>query len=178
MGYGFYLNYVPEEEVPMLLELNRSGFRAFYDQPIEKRRLCMMSYDFHIENEGRKKLINHKITPLVMTNDGRVWLALCTISLSAHRDAGHIQMRMLGQSYYWEYSLDGHRWKQCDLIILKPEEKQVLALAARGNSIHDISEQMYRSVDTIKLYRRNLFEKLNVASITEAVAFASNYGLL
>ena len=87
-------------------------------------------------------------------------------------------MRMLGQSYYWEYSLDGHRWKQCDLIILKPEEKQVLALAARGNSIHDISEQMYRSVDTIKLYRRNLFEKLNVTSITEAVAFASNYGLL
>ena len=178
MGYGFYLNYVPEEEVPMLLELNRSGFRAFYDQPAEKRSQCMMSYDFHIENEGRKILINHKITPLVMTNEGRVWLALCTISLSSHKDAGHIQMRILGQSYYWEYSLTIHRWERCDLITLKPEEKQVLALAARGNSIHDISEQMFRSVDTIKLYRRNLFEKLNVSSITEAVAFAVNYGLL
>ena len=178
MGYGFYLNYVPEEEVPMLLELNRSGFQAFYDQPKENRRKCMMSYDFHIENDNRKPLINHKITPLVMTNEGRVWLALCTISLSSHKDAGHIQMRMLGESYYWEYSLAVHRWERCELITLKPEEKQVLALAARGNSIHDISEQMFRSVDTIKLYRRNLFEKLNVASITEAVAFAVNYGLL
>ena len=178
MGYGFYLNNVPEEEVPMLLELNRSGFRAFYDQPVDKRKQCMMSYDFHIDNDGRRILINHKITPLVMTEEGRVWLALCTISLSAHKEAGHIQMRMLGQSFYWEYALDIHCWKRCELITLKPEEKQVLALAARGNSIQDISEQMFRSVDTIKLYRRNLFEKLNVGSITEAVAFAVNYGLL
>jgi DNA-binding CsgD family transcriptional regulator len=178
MGYGFYLNYVPKAEVPMLLELNRSGFRTFYDQPEDKRRQCMMSYDFHIENNNRKLLINHKITPLVMTNEGLVWLALCTISLSSHKEAGHIQMRMFGHHDYWEYSLAVHRWERCELITLKPEEKQVLALAARGNSIHDISEQMYRSVDTIKLYRRNLFEKLDVASITEAVAFAVNYGLL
>ena len=87
-------------------------------------------------------------------------------------------MRMLGQSYYLEYSLAIHRWERCELITLKPEEKQVLALAARGDSIQDISEQMFRSVDTIKLYRWNLFEKLNVASITEAVAFAVNKGLL
>ena len=48
MGYGFYLSHVPENEVPMLTELNRSGFRAFYDEPVENRRQCMMSYDFHI----------------------------------------------------------------------------------------------------------------------------------
>ena len=34
MGYDFYLSYVPKEEVPMLTELNRSGFRAFYDEPV------------------------------------------------------------------------------------------------------------------------------------------------
>ena len=37
MGYDFYLSYVPKEEVPMLTELNRSGFRAFYDEPVENR---------------------------------------------------------------------------------------------------------------------------------------------
>ena len=73
-----------------LLEQNRSIFRAFYDQPKEKRQQCMMSYDFHIENYNRKPLINHKITQLVTTNEGCVWLALCTISLSSHKNAGHI----------------------------------------------------------------------------------------
>ena len=67
MGYGFYLSHVPENEVPMLTELNRSGFRAFYDEPVENRRQCMMSYDFHITHGDRLLLVNHKITPLAMT---------------------------------------------------------------------------------------------------------------
>ena len=58
MGYDFYLSYVPKEEVPMLTELNRSGFRAFYDEPVENRRQCMMSYDFHIAHGNRLLLIN------------------------------------------------------------------------------------------------------------------------
>ena len=33
MGYAFYLSHVPEEELPMLTELNRAGFRAFDDLP-------------------------------------------------------------------------------------------------------------------------------------------------
>ena len=41
MGYGFYLNYVPEEEVPMLLELNRSGFLA-----------TKIMYFFHFPNDN------------------------------------------------------------------------------------------------------------------------------
>ena len=85
MGYGFYLSHVPEDEVPMLTELNRSGFRAFYDEPVENRRQCVMSYDFHITHGDRLLLVNHKITPLAMTDEGRVWLALCTVSLSPHK---------------------------------------------------------------------------------------------
>lgn len=91
MGYGFYLSHVPENEVPMLTELNRSGFRAFYDELVENRRQCMMSYDFHITHGDRLLLVNHKITPLAMTTEGRVWLALCTVSLSPHKEAGHIE---------------------------------------------------------------------------------------
>ena len=95
MGYDFYLSYVPKEEVPMLTELNRSGFRAFYDEPVENRRQCMMSYDFHIAHGNRLLLINHKITPLAMTTNGRVWLALCTVSLSSQKEAGHITPAIL-----------------------------------------------------------------------------------
>ena len=122
MGYGFYLSHVPENEVPMLTELNRSGFRAFYDEPVENRRQCMMSYDFHITNGDRLLLVNHKITPLAMTDEGRVWLALCTVSLSPHKEAGHIEFfqffdkRSDKVDYHTgekrEYSLEAHRWRE------------------------------------------------------------------
>jgi len=43
---------------------------------VENRRQCMMSYDFHITHGDRLLLVNHKITPLAMTTEGRVLLAL------------------------------------------------------------------------------------------------------
>ena len=189
MGYGFYLSHVPEDEVPMLTELNRSGFRAFYDEPVENRRQCMMSYDFHITHGERLRvgdqrsgirllLVNHKITPLAMTTEGRVWLALCTVSLSPHKEAGHIEFRQFATGEKREYSLEAHRWKSRETITLKPEEKQILTLSAQGYTMKEIAEKMLRSFDTVKFYRRQIFEKLDVQNITEALALATNYGLV
>ena len=42
----------------------------------------------------------------------------------------------------------------------------------------EIAEQMLRSFDTVKFYRRQIFKKFNVQSITEALTFAINYGLI
>ena len=53
MGYGFYLSHVPEGEVPMLTELNRSGFRAFYDEPVENR-LCLPE-PYHQERRRQRE---------------------------------------------------------------------------------------------------------------------------
>ena len=143
MGYGFYLSHVPDDEVPMLTELNRSGFRAFYDEPVENRRQCMMSYDFHITHGDRLLLVNHKITPLAMTDGGRVWLALCTVSLSPHKDAGHIEFFQFHTGEKREYSLEGHRWKSRETITLKPEEKQILN---EGDSREDAPLVRHREV--------------------------------
>jgi DNA-binding CsgD family transcriptional regulator len=42
----------------------------------------------------------------------------------------------------------------------------------------EIAEKMFHSVDTVKFYRRQIFEKLNVKNITEALSLATNYGLV
>ena len=178
MGYGFYINNVPADEQPMLTELNRAGFRAFDDVPLADRRRCAMSYDFHILTSERPLLINHKITPLVLTADGRAWLALCTVSLSPHKEAGHIEFRQFATGEKREYSLEAHRWKNRETITLKPEEKQILMLSAQGYTMKEIAGQMLRSFDTVKFYRRQIFEKLDVQNITEALALATNYGLV
>ena len=177
MGYNFYLKHVPQEELPMLLELNRAGFSKAESMSDEEKRNSVISYDFHLTNHGHPQLIHHKLTPLQLFN-GRIWLAVCTVSLSSRKEAGHIVLRTLGKPHYWEYALDRHRWEERQPIELKPVEKQILTLAAQGYAIKDIAEQMTRSVDTIKQHRRHIFEKLGATSVTEAVTFAANYGLL
>ncbi|MDD6802858.1 MAG: LuxR C-terminal-related transcriptional regulator [Prevotellaceae bacterium] len=117
---------------------------------MENRRQCMMSYDFHITHGDRLLLVNHKITPLAMTDEGRVWLALCTVSLSPHKEAGHIEFRQFATGEKREYSLEAHRWKNRETITLKPEEKQILTLSAQGYTMKEIAGQMLRSFDTVK----------------------------
>lgn len=61
---------------------------------------------------------------------------------------------------------------------LKPKEKYVLLLCSQGLTMNEIADKMCRSIDTIKFYRRNLFEKIGTKNITEALTFATIYKLL
>lgn len=178
MGYRFYIDHVPADEQVMLTEINEVGFKRFNETSLEDRNRCFMSYDFHIVNDGNRYLVNHKITPFALADDGRAWLALCVVSLSAHNTAGHVEFRKKGLPTYWEYSLESHQWVERRTITLRPQEKQVLILSAQGYTVPQIANKMCRALDTIKTYKRALFERLGVRSITEALTVATNQGLL
>lgn len=178
LGYNFYLNHVPLEEQKMLLEINEKGFDFFNEVPIANRLDYTISYDFHIMHGRKLKLISHHITPMVLTKEGRVWLALCTIALSARNAPGHVIMRDANSKSYYEYSLDKHTWIKQDGITLSETERDVLTLSAQGYTMNDIANKLYKSVDTIKTCKRVLFVKMGVKNIVEALSYATNYKLL
>jgi DNA-binding NarL/FixJ family response regulator len=61
---------------------------------------------------------------------------------------------------------------------LSSRELDVLMLLARGNSNKDIASALFISETTVKGHLRNIFEKLNVLSRTEAIAAALRRGLV
>ncbi len=82
-GYAFYFEVVPPDEINRLMEINEAGFRFYYDQPVEKRLDLSIEYNFHIcSSERHSHLIHHKLTPILLSDKGDIWLALCTVSLS------------------------------------------------------------------------------------------------
>lgn len=44
--------------------------------------------------------------------------------------------------------------------------------------MNDIADYLCVAIDTVKFYKRKLFQKLNVKNIAEAISFATNYKLL
>ncbi|MDE6227540.1 MAG: helix-turn-helix transcriptional regulator [Muribaculaceae bacterium] len=178
LGYNFYTTRVPDDEVDLLLKINAIGFRFFNNHPIEERSLFSISYDFHIINNGEDVLVNHKLTPLAMDSYGHMWLAICFVSLSNHDKAGNIEVRKLGQSEYWKFDLDLDLWIAVPGVRLTDGEKEVLRLSARGLTVDEIAERVHRAKDSIKSRRRSIFDKLGVKSISEAIAFATNYKLI
>lgn len=178
LGYRFYFDFVPEEEQFLLLTLNRAGFSFYNGIPVEERKDWYISYDFHIVNGGRKILVNHKMTPLVLTSDGRIWLSLCAVSAATHTDAGHIEMHRAGSSDFFEYSTDSHRWIKKHMPSLTEGEKSVLTFSMQGYTMSEIADRICLSPDTVKKYRQRIFEKLEVRNISEAIAVAANNKLL
>jgi LuxR family maltose regulon positive regulatory protein len=61
---------------------------------------------------------------------------------------------------------------------LSRRELEVLQLIARGLSNHEIGEQLFLALSTVKGHNRNIFDKLQVQRRTEAIARARELGLL
>lgn len=177
-GYNFYLNHVPDNEQKMLLEINKKGFDLFNEIPITERIDYTISYDFHIIHGRKSQLVNHHLTPMVLTKDGRIWLALCTITMSARDTAGHIIMKKTNSKSYYEYSLDKSKWIKQEGFYLSETERDILILSAQGYTMNDIANRLCKAIDTIKSCKRALFAKMGVKNIVEALSYAINYNLL
>lgn len=178
LGYRFYLDCVPENEQSLLLMLNKAGFSFYNELPVIDRKKWYISYDFHILNDGRKILVNHKLTPLALTSDGRIWLALCVVSAATHTDAGHIEMHRTDSSEYYVYNVVSRKWHKREMHMLTSGEKSVLSLSIQGYTMAEIAEKICLSPDTIKKYRQRIFDKLDVRNISEAIVAATNNKLI
>ncbi|CAM3963836.1 MULTISPECIES: response regulator transcription factor [Flavobacterium] len=179
MGYLFYFKYVIKKDLDLLLKVNEVGFEFYEKIPIEDRKFHTISYDFHLKNqEGKTILINQKLTPLFLTNDGKIWKAICIVSLSNEHDSGNIRIFKKGDNKIFRYDLEGDFWKSEGKIELSEREKEVLSFSIRGFTINEIAEAIFVSPDTVKFHRKKLFDKLGVNNISEAVAYATNNKLI
>ncbi|MDR0429490.1 MAG: LuxR C-terminal-related transcriptional regulator [Tannerellaceae bacterium] len=125
-----------------------------------------------------KLLFLSAITPLRLTEKGNVWLALCVASISSSDTSGNIEMSKYNSNKYWNYNRKAQKWQEILRPELKDVEKEVLRLSAKGYTMHNIADQINRSFDTVKVYRKDLFEKLGVDNISEAICYAMNHRLI
>lgn len=177
-GYEFYFNYVPTEDLKMLLDINSSGFKLFETLPYKERTEYVISYDFHIKNGNKKRLINHKLTPIALSKDGKIWLAICIISLASGNKPGNVIIKKPGADIFYQYEFSSQKWKIRNELVLSDIEREVLFLSAQGYTMNDIAKIICKSIDTVKACKRNLFSKMGVKNISEAITYAQNHQLL
>ena len=156
------------------------SFQFLKDIAPEELRNYTISYDFNIINAktSKRSLINHKITPLRLTENGKVWLALCVASISSSNESGNIIMTKNKASVFWAYNQKSSKWDKTARPELKDVEIEVLKLSAMGYTMVEIADEVNRSFDTVKVYRKNILEKLGVQNIVEAINLALTYKIL
>ncbi len=179
LGYAFYFKYVTPDDLELLLKINQAGFNFYEDIPIEERKDYTISYDFHLKNQNENIiLINQKLTPLFLTNEGKIWKALCIISLSNEQTCGNVKVSKKGSGVAFHYNLEEEYWRKVDEIKLTSREKEILLYSTRGYRINEIADAIFVSTDTVKFHRRKIFNKLGVTNIAEAIAYVTNNKLI
>lgn len=175
MGYEFYFKNVPEDDLELLTVINNAGFDFFEKLPGEEKKQYSITYDFHLENkDGKLVLINHKLTPLFLTSEGKLWKAMCIVSISHHKNAGNVYIYKQGADEIWELDLVNNVWRKSEKPKLTKREIEILQLHAQGLTINQIAEKIFVAPDTVKYYRRRIFERLGVSTIVEALSYAVN----
>lgn len=178
-GYYFYEEVIPEEDLEMILEISKKGFDLFYSLPKKSRLGFIISYDFRLIQPTRQLLmVNQKVTPILLTDSGEMWLALCIVNLSSSEEPGNVFIRANDDLHYFRYSFAAKRWYDDEIITLSNREKEILQLSAEGYFNEEIANKLFIDISTVKFHKRKLFEKIKVRNITEAIIFANNHWLL
>lgn len=181
MGYDFYDVCVPLEDLELLIEINEAGFKFFYDLPVERRKQATISYDFRLRNKvlGSLVMINHKLAPLLLTEDGNIWMAICLVTLSSRKTTGDVHIILKDDQTRYNFNRKEKLFEITEIEKLTKREYEILKLIALGNCMEEISGKLEVSTSTIKNHKTRIFKKLNVRTASEAVfVFASNQGVL
>lgn len=112
------------------------------------------------------------VPPLALSDAGELWLILCSIDWAPDDSVLRAAVTSEISSKVWYYDLDTMTWKESPQEILTDLEKAVLILSNRGFTMNEIADAIFKSVDSVKGYRKSLFVKLGVSNITEAIACA------
>jgi DNA-binding CsgD family transcriptional regulator len=177
-GVDFYEDYTKAEDFKMFSIIRDSAIRFLSSLVPVDRIEYTFSYNLQIRCNGQERLILHKEAPLTFTEEGNVSLALCTISFSTILHSPISVIKRKDYASFFEYSLVNHKWEECEGVFLNDNERNILLLSAQGYRMEDIADVICKSIDSVKAYKRVLFQKMRVSSITEAVMFAHIHQLL
>ncbi len=180
LGYDFYGESVPQEDLLLLFELNEAGFKFFYELPVERREHATISYDFMLKHKSNNSLvmINHKLAPLLLTEDGNIWMAICLVTLSSRKYSGDVHIITKDDHTRYNFNRKEKLFKKTEVKKLTKKETEVLKCIAMGYCMDRIVPLMNISISTIKNHKTNILKKMQVQNIAEAVFNASKQGIL
>ena len=177
-GLDYFSFLIPNDEREMLRDIKTVITSSYEEIPSEFKKHLIIFLNFHINIEKRFVMICHKLQLIDFDEKGEPRYLIGLVSPSVHRDDPVIMAGITGTDYAFRYLSESMSWEPLTLVHLSNDERTMLRLTMQGYSLEEIGSLMFKSVETIKFYRRQVFSKLNVSNISEAIAYATHYCML
>lgn len=179
MGNDYWSKVVSEEDWNRFMQFQNEAFRIFNTCPVNLREKMSISFDFGlIQPDKHTILVNQKITPIYITESGQMWLALCVVTLATKAVPGVVTVMLDGELLDFNFSPETYKLIKKEVVSLSKREKEILQLSTQGYNNGKIGTKLFIDINTVKFHKRNIYSKLKVKNITEAITFAQNNGLI
>ena len=166
MGYDFFEKVFSSEDLERTLEMNRLGWQLFYEATPEERINVLVSDDVYLHHKnGTKILANYKISPIRLTKEGNIWLALCVFNYSPNKKTNNIVFTIKDRMEYYTYDSNKKQIFRYYPLKLTMREKEISLLIIRGYDTETIAKILKVSPYTIKNHRANIERKLNGSNL-------------
>ena len=122
------------------------------------------------------QMVYQRMKPVV--KGGKVRYLICSLVSSVIKEAGNLRVYRKGGLSYEAYDLRSKRWRQADVEALTERERAMLMLARQGKCSKEIADMLCVAEKTVSNLKENLYGKLGVHSMEQAVIFATNHQMI
>ncbi len=170
-----YIYTLMEESEAEHLHTALHRILADYKQVPEAGRFNYHIYINHLLQKGKKRyMLFNKLSVLSHSMDGQPDVLWGVAKVGKASYLLSIMAGAPGTEHFRNYSFTNNAEAGVMFVELTDGERTMLSLAQCGYSVAEIAQAMNRTEDTVKFYRRQIFHKFGVDTISEAVAYAEN----
>ena len=170
-----YIYTLMEESEAEHLHTALHRILADYKQVPETDRDNYHIYINHLLQKGKKRyMLFNKLSVLSHSMDGQPDVLWGVAKVGKASYLLSIMAGAPGTEHFRNYSFTNNAEAGVVFVELTDGERTMLSLAQCGYSVAEIAQAMNRTEDTVKFYRRQIFHKFGVYTISEAVAYAEN----
>lgn len=174
----FFAEHIPAEEQTLFLKSNKACLQFIHSQDPETRQDFTFSYSLHLMDGPVQYAMHLNISPIALSPEGTVWLAMGSLDPATDIDVGSIFLRRKSVNRWYKYASTLDSFVQVPPLILSNAERELLLLIAKGLSLREIAHYLHRTLHAIISRKRKVFKKLNATSKSQALIRAQNLRLL
>lgn len=161
-----------------MLYLSRAGvffMKWALEQPVETRRDFKHVARYRmLDGQGNYVPVVEQQSVLELDADGNIWLVLSVIDRAPDDEkftgATSRAMNVKTGAVIEPLVQDNHG--------ISPREREIMQLVASGMASKQVAEALFLSVHTVNTHRQRILSKTGTSSMTEAVRWAMERGLL
>jgi DNA-binding CsgD family transcriptional regulator len=180
-GYDFYSRIVHTEDLTLFIKQYRAILKYICEEQDKQDEIDYFSFTFRIKgsppmDESEYLMVYHRLKP-VFVNEA-LCFGLCTLDYSVIRDSGNLRVYLKDNPDFYEYSFQSEKWNLQQGERLTMQEIKILRLSKQRICNKEIAAKLNISYDRLRHIKTQLFQKLNVETMEQAIIYATNHSML